>query len=138
MNELRDHDAWLALLKPGDRVLTEHNGFGSATRYHYEEVERVTKTQIMLKDDRITTRYNRQTGIKCGSRSSRWGTDRLYEATPERIAKEEQLRIRDKAQSICEGVRMRDLFTESLVKIAAIIETDATMKAVQNPPKATT
>jgi hypothetical protein len=68
-------------VKAGDKVVISSFGFGS-TKYVLKTVNRTTRTQIIVGNQR----FDRNTGVQIGGASS-WRKDRLYLATDDMLEK---------------------------------------------------
>lgn len=94
---MTDNKEWLANLKAGDKVLVSlGNGWGK--RIQLDEVERVTKTQVVLKSN--VRRFRRDDGRQI-EKPARFSTrDFIYPATGEALAEYRLLRARESLRSL--------------------------------------
>lgn len=101
---------WLKELKAGDKVIVS-NRYGSTVM----DVEKVTATQIVVKDGRRWRKDGRLVG------RGTWDTDSLKEATPEAVAVVESYLRREKLIGIMETRDWRKIPLDKLERIAAIL-----------------
>ncbi len=86
MSEYQEQQAWLASIKPGDRVLTTR-GYGRL--YDSAKVAKVTDTQFILDGG---CRYRRKDGRAVGGDG--WTITHMVQPTAERLAEIELLKAR--------------------------------------------
>jgi len=101
-------EIWLSNIDVGTKVIIS----GSFHREDIDEVVRLTKTQIILKDTKA--KFKRSNGFVVGG--SCWNTDMLREATDEKIAKIKESRLRKTMIKKIEECDFRRIDTETLMK----------------------
>lgn len=106
---------WLQKLQPGDTVVLSGQ-FGLPGTV--ETVERVTKTQIILKGS--NSRYRRDDGFLKGG--SVWNNGILRKPTPERVKKIHNHNRRRKIQAYINNFCWGDMPLESLEKVYALLK----------------
>ena len=106
---------WLETLKPGDTVIRSVSGMGRHSTV--EVVERLTKTQIILKG--ISIKYRRKNGWSIGG--SQWNTSALVEATPERIERVTGEQERRRLLGALQKVDWQKVSTQELEEHAEIL-----------------
>lgn len=96
-------------LKPGDTVIVSRSHHPSTL----STVVKLTKTQIILSSG---SRFRKKDGWGVGG--DRWCTDRLEEATPEKVSKIQRMRLAQKLAT----TKWYDLELNTLRKVAEILD----------------
>jgi len=116
---------WLKDIKPGDLVIVRGTGLVGET---VETVERLTKTQIVLKER--TTRYRRDSGRQVSSYG--WSSTWLCSATHDEVKRIEDDTLKRKL-----AIRLRDTAwaKKSLAELQAIESIIEKFEKVENQKK---
>lgn len=108
-----DND-WLNRLSTNDKVITHHNGY-----YKIKQVERLTKTQIILNGG---DRFRKSNGYKIGE--GQWSFTTLIKPTPEKIAEIKEINRRKKLIYDISRTNWTKIKTENLEKVFELTEKD--------------
>ena len=106
---------WLQNLKVGDKVLNSNGRYGVDVVL---TVRKITSAQIVVGK----SRYWKKNGEVVGGTTSRWNTNRLIQATPERL---EEIRAEQDLRRLINSIRdtkWRELTIDQLTRIEAIIK----------------
>lgn len=116
-------NTWLQALKPGDQVVVHHWGVGGWKRSEVRNVDRITKTQIVV----AQYRYRRVDGH--GSSGSVWRGRCLAEATPERVATVRAEEHERNVRSVVERTEWRELPLATVEAVVEVLKRDAAQAA---------
>lgn len=117
------NEKWLATAKAGDEVYVCQGG-GWSRHMELRTVERVTETQVIV----AGTKYRRRDGRVVGD--TRWSSRYLVEPTPELRADISEERRRQELLARIRDVTWRDIETDVLARIIAVLEASQTAAAV--------
>ena len=120
---------WLENIKVGDKVIVSGSGFGSLNKI--DTVERLTKTQIVLKNTH--SKYRRSSGRSVGG--DVWSMGFISEATREKILKIQEARYRLNLLNKIESIRIGNLSTDSLKSIVVVIEEEKKLSLIEEEKK---
>ena len=121
-------NAWLENIKVGDKVIVDGSGFTAFNKI--DTVERLTKTQIVLKNTH--SKYRRSSGRSVGDI---WNSSFLSEATREKILKIQEARYRLNLLNKIESISIRNLSTDSLKSIVVVIGEDEVLSLIEEEKK---